>query len=410
MSESLQLQDKESQLRMQELHAAELAKTMLKRQLEEEKRKTMLPQPRRSRSSSSSPTKPQPGYVRRSKSRAYVESLSPAYSRGSPSPPRSSSPASQRRRSPTVRRPRSLHGNSPSSPTRRRRPSSVSPTGDYSPRSPPTLYVLDSTTGHPVRAPTHYSPDPDAGKRAQQKTDADNAELARNQRFEAKALAERSSRKQRERDSSPLHWHGSPDRMPTDRFGFADRRYAMSQVHGRIESEAHAYADRGVGQAPDGIYQALPRRPPHSPPRPRPAAQPAAASSSPPTRQVDVGVAGGTKSDVRSYGDGGASAAQPRSSQPPPDRMVYSNTARKNVPARFIERRDGYSFYSYRVGGEDRIKRVRDATGTADPFSRSFMSARSRPAHSLSAADPECETCLHPHSLCTCRSRSAALY
>jgi hypothetical protein len=201
-------------------------------------------------------------------------------------------------------------------------------------RSPERRWVRSPNSGEFVVAPTTYVPDPDAENRAQLKADDYHRRVERTTRMAAKELAERSERKRLERDRSPLHAHGSPDRLLTDKFGFVDRRYAISPVHGRTESLAHRYADRGVGVAPDWVYQPIPRTP-------------------------------------------GRDDNQPASTRPSAshfDRTVYSSSAQQEVPARFLERRGGYCHYVYSVNGKDRVKRIREAN---DPHSYSYQSARS---------------------------------
>ena len=170
-----------------------------------------------------------------------------------------------------------------------------------------------------------YTPDPDAEARAQLRADDYHRTIERSSRLAAKGLAERSERKRHERDQSPLHAHGSPDRLPTDKFGFVDRRYAISPVHGRTESPAHRHADRGVGVAPDWIYQARSRSP-----------------------------------DLSARWDDRQQTRQMSHNFLQPDRMIYSSSAQKEVPARFLESRNGYSHYLYQVDGKDRIKRIRE--------------------------------------------------
>ena len=202
-------------------------------------------------------------------------------------------------------------------------------------RSPERLWVRSPTSGEFVVAPTTYVPDPDAEYRAQLKADDYHRRVERYARMATKGLAERSERKALERDTFPVHAHGSPDRLPTDKFGFVDRRYATSPVHGRAESPAHRHADRGVGVAPDRLFQARARSPGVS--RSHSDHQPSAY----PTRRMEH-----------------------TSPQAEPDRMIFSSSAQREVPATFYERRGDYSHYLYRVNGQQRIKRIREEDGS----------------------------------------------
>eukprot|EP01043_Picozoa_sp_COSAG02_P040007 COSAG02_NODE_3203_length_7181_cov_2.764897_5_plen_193_part_00 len=179
------------------------------------------------------------------------------------------------------------------------------------------MWVRSPYSGELVVAPTTYTPDVDAENRAQLKAADHHRLMERNSRMAAKALAERSERKDLERNRTRLHAHGSPDRVLTDRFGYVDRQYAISPVHGRTESPAHRHADRGVGVAPDWVYQA-PRQ------------------------------------------SSGHDDNQPSSNRSMHDCMVYSSSAGREVPATFHKRQGDYAFYVYHVNGKDRIKRIRE--------------------------------------------------
>jgi hypothetical protein len=47
-----------------------------------------------------------------------------------------------------------------------------------------------------------------------------------------------------------------------------------------------------------------------------------------------------------------------------PDRMIFSSSAQREVPATFYERRGDYSLYLYHVNGQQRIKRIREEDGS----------------------------------------------
>ena len=248
------------------------------------------------------------------------------------------------------------------------------------PRSPPR-FVTSPSSGERVVSPTYYEPDRfDAERKAQEKADAYHADIERNSRYKYKALRERSGSKQRERDRMPSHPHGSPERMPQDRWDVADPRYAMSPVKAKRESEAHRHADRGVGQVPDDVFKALPRSP-------SPSAMP---------MQRSVGGTGLTSDgrfsrDERPRSPGGISVTStvsqyemPRRPNPAQDRMIYSNSAKKEIPAKFVEKKGGYAFYSYCVDGQQRIKQLRDSDSDG------------------AGMEPECERCMRPLSSCSC--------
>merc|ERR1711871_222382 len=193
-------------------------------------------------------------------------------------------------------------------------------------RSPTDRLGKSPLTGK-IIAPMYYAPDHDAANRAKLKADDIHRDVERRARMHTKALAEQSERKRWEAEGLVLHAHGSPDRMGKDKFGYVDSRHALGPVHGRTESPAHRFADRGIGVAPDSLFEARPLSP--SPPQTRNA------------HQTDI--------------------------------MMYSSSAQREVPARFLERRGGWCYYKYQVNGQDRIKRVREEN---DQFSYSHLSTQ----------------------------------
>ena len=248
-------------------------------------------------------------------------------------------------------------------------------------RSPPR-FVTSPSSGERVHSPTYYEPDRfDAERKAREKADAYHAAIERNSRYKYKALRERSGSKQRERDRMPLHSHGSPERFPQDRWNVADARYAMSPVKAKRESRAHQHADRGVSQAPDDMFKALPRSPPPSAmPVPRSVGNTGLTSDGrfPRDESPRSPDAVSVTSTVSQY-------EMPRRPNAAQDRMIYSKSAQKEIPAKFVEKKGGYAFYSYRVDGRERIKQLRDG----DDADGSEM-------------EPECERCMRPLSMCSC--------